>query len=437
MKQLVVEYLNGQTRYYPITDTKRGWTTDITGNAIHIGKGAGGTRIPLMNISAYTIEEIPDPVHVNLTETPDAIIRRYARELSAIDNILTGAGFDFPQGAQGVRDLAMMFAHASNQRTAVYHLMSLHNDAVSTATLREVYDSEGDEIDPGTRRKLAQALESWLNEKLTQHTPASSWDSGVVHGTLVAASFISGLVAPAESPFDPPHPTDPGHDNTPSKLDDALVLLAEAALLIAAITPNTFTPHTWWGDAARWLDIHEAYFAGAPIPSDPAGLTSPCLGNCGDDSPHDAHLKPGALEQLGEPVVHEEADPGRPAEMMATGGTVAPRDPLARIGEGSPGTTTADPANWWEEDVITICGATWNGELQPFCRLLKGHQPITFKGNIYQHADPAKGAYWNDVAQALETIAAGFPINPTYVPSAATPPPALPAEAQNRNDDDV
>ncbi|GIE30178.1 hypothetical protein Ait01nite_032230 [Actinoplanes italicus] len=33
---------------------------------------------------------------------------------------------------------------------------------------------------------------------------------------------------------------------------------------------------------------------------DPATeLTSPCAGQCGDPSPHDAHLLPGALEYLG------------------------------------------------------------------------------------------------------------------------------------------
>lgn len=32
---------------------------------------------------------------------------------------------------------------------------------------------------------------------------------------------------------------------------------------------------------------------------DQSGLTVPCNGRCGDTSPHDAHLAPGALDYLG------------------------------------------------------------------------------------------------------------------------------------------
>jgi hypothetical protein len=39
--------------------------------------------------------------------------------------------------------------------------------------------------------------------------------------------------------------------------------------------------------------------AATPAPAwGPASLTDPCLGGCGDPSPHDGHLKPGALEYL-------------------------------------------------------------------------------------------------------------------------------------------
>ncbi len=144
-----------------------------------------------------------------------------------------------------------------------------------------------------------------------------------------------------------------------NQLDDARVLLAEAAKLLAlANTSNVQGPNTWHADTDRWLELHEAYFAGAPLPKDPAGLTAPCFGNCGDDSPHDAHLAPGALDRLRglsfakedayctecgvervnglithfnacprKPTfVHEDADPGRPAGM---GPTAEPYDPFA------------------------------------------------------------------------------------------------------------
>ena len=35
------------------------------------------------------------------------------------------------------------------------------------------------------------------------------------------------------------------------------------------------------------------------VGGDDSGLTVPCKGGCGDDSPHDAHLAFGALRYLG------------------------------------------------------------------------------------------------------------------------------------------
>lgn len=46
--------------------------------------------------------------------------------------------------------------------------------------------------------------------------------------------------------------------------------------------------------------------------SDETGLTVPC-GGCGDPSPHDAHLAPGALEQLGAPPSIHDAGTARGA----------------------------------------------------------------------------------------------------------------------------
>lgn len=103
-------------------------------------------------------------------------------------------------------------------------------------------------------------------------------------------------------------------------LDDARVLLAEAAKLIAAMGAIQRT--TWQADADRWLELHEAYFAGAPLPR--ADHHTTFCAQCG------AHLALGhghfnscpiVDPAITQPRAHEDADPGRPADMMpATGG---------------------------------------------------------------------------------------------------------------------
>lgn len=55
--QLIVEYLNSQTRYYPIKFDP-GWRIDTMHRQIVIGIGVPRTMIPLDSVAAYHIEEI-------------------------------------------------------------------------------------------------------------------------------------------------------------------------------------------------------------------------------------------------------------------------------------------------------------------------------------------------------------------------------------------
>jgi hypothetical protein len=57
--QLVVEYLNNQTRYYPVT-LKRGWRLDTIHRQIIVGLGVPRTMIPLDSVAAYHIEQVED-----------------------------------------------------------------------------------------------------------------------------------------------------------------------------------------------------------------------------------------------------------------------------------------------------------------------------------------------------------------------------------------
>lgn len=249
---------------------------------------------------------LPHPTEtdpVNLTERPEDTIRRYAKELVAIDSTLTGAGFDYPQGAQGVADLAEHYTLASNQRTAVYAAMSAWPDAVPTGRLREIYDGEGDELDPGTRTKLAQALESWLNEHITGiDLPETAW--GIVHGIRQAVAFLRGDAAVVVLPG-------------AAAVSDERFLLTRAAELIAGMASLATQPqktedelddiyNAWDEKANSWLELHEAYIHGVSLHD---------MATTEDES------KP--YDNAAEPVVHEDADPGRPAGM----GPTAPINP--------------------------------------------------------------------------------------------------------------